>query len=203
MRNAFLVLLVLMLSMVVDRRFRRVEARVRPVPLPSVVLVHADDGGTGSAVALTDRWVITAKHVLPISSLCDSPVTKVVEHPVADLALVQIQDPQPWRCAPIAAAAPNFGDPVYAVGWHLGDDLLVTSGYQGSPPVAISAPIVFGASGGAVLNSMGELVGLLRAIAFMERSTNSGEPFILPVFHDTQQTPVVEFGDWIRANLTK
>lgn len=172
-------------------------AAPRQLAIPSVVRMIDTGDGVASAVPITPTWLLTAKHAVPgVEAIAGSPVVRVIEHPLRDLALVQIRDPMPWRCAAIATELPRFGDHVTAIGWHLGEHLTVTDGRQSGTPYVISAPIVSGASGGAAVNDRGELFGILSAIGTLNLEYGR---FV--VFHQCHIVLVVDLRAWIQSNL--
>lgn len=113
----------------------------------------------GSAVPLTDEWILTAKHLQPVKTVGGAPVLEAVPHPSKDLLLLRVPRAV-RRCARIAKNRPKLGDKLFSMGYHLMDGLLVTEGRQGARPWAMTAQVIFGASGGPVLDANMKLVGV-------------------------------------------
>ena len=158
---------------------------------PSVLFVRSVRG-SGSAVPVMVQggklWSLTARHLLPVTSVGNRPVLDQRPHPFLDLAMISTKA-RDVRVAPLAARLPVLGDRLVAVGWHLGRVLLVTDGRQGGTTGSMSCPIIFGVSGGAVLNQRGELVGIAKAIFIVGRYH--------PISHVAQYVPVVGLRTWI------
>ena len=149
----------------------------------------------GTAVAVAPGgYLATALHVVERAleiavRLPDGrhlPATLVGKDPASDLALLKVDaDLPPLRYAP----EPALGDPVCAVGNQFGLDLSVSCGVvsalhragTGFNPiedfVQTDAAVNPGASGGALVNGEGRLVGLLSAIFTMESDANIGVNF--------------------------
>lgn len=174
-------------------------APTRNTPLCDVVRLQCGENGEGaaSAVPISPTWLLTAKHTLPIVMVGDQPPAEIIEHPDQDLLLVRVAEPRDWRCAPLATEQPGLGDRLVAGGYNLGDFLLWTDGRQGGAAKDMSCPIIFGASGGPVLNARGELVGIIAAVVQLSF------PFgiDIPVPHCSQQVPVVGLHSWILSYL--
>ena len=149
----------------------------------------------GTAVAVAPGgYLATALHVVDQAleitvRLHDGrflPAEVVGKDPASDLALLKIdEDLPPLPYAP----EPALGAPVCAVGNQFGLDLSVTCGVvsalhranTGFNPiedfVQTDAVVNPGASGGALVDSEGRLVGLLSAIFTMESDANIGVNF--------------------------
>ena len=149
----------------------------------------------GSGVVVADGWILTAAHVLPVTLADKLPCTKSIKHPTMDLALVQcpqIKVPFGFR---VATRLPLVFDRVYAHGWHLGKSLLRTEGYQGHYSGHMSAPIIHGCSGGAVVNARGELIGVIKSVSYAW-TANRTDGYALP--HMAGYTPIASGAlDWI------
>lgn len=134
---------------------------------PTVVLLTSTETGmpAGSGVVIAQGWVLTASHVLPVGTADGLDVAEVIEHPTLDLALLRVPGLLGYA-VPLADELPKLHDPVHAIGWHLARQLQRTDGYQGGQPGQMSAPIIHGCSGGAVLNEAGELVGIIMSVGY-------------------------------------
>lgn len=131
---------------------------------PRVVLLESFRS-SGSGVVIADGWILTAAHNLPKDTADGLPLGEPIRHPFLDLALVP--------CAGlvgnivIAETMPELHDPLSAYGYWLGFQLQRTDGYQSHRPGLMSAAIIPGCSGGAVVNERGELVGIILHIGFI------------------------------------
>lgn len=150
---------------------------------PTVLHLDGPDG-EGSGVVIANGWILTAAHVLPVVTANGFPCGPAIVHPTLDLALVP--------CIVAADSGLEFGasprtyDRLYSYGWHLGGYLLKTEGYQGRVTGTMSAAVIHGCSGGAVINARGELVGIVEAVAYITDESDVEHP--LP--HIAWYTPV-------------
>lgn len=161
-------------------------AAVRP---PNVLLLTNGTHGRGSGTVIAHGWILTAKHVLPVSSAGGNRIEEVFRHPDLDLALLRAPGAM-WHGLTAAPQMLSVYDRVYAYGWHQGHTLLKTEGFQGQTIGTMSAPVYYGCSGGAVVDARGDLVGI---IATMDVSEDSFD-IIHPVPHMsgyTTLTPAV------------
>ncbi len=201
-----LVLSVLLLAALAPSAARAFEARVLDSVVSVLPLWPGQPQGgqpdlppgvapEGTAVAIAPGgYLATALHVvdkaLEVSvRLPDGrhlPAELVGKDPASDLALLKVAaELPPLRYAP----EPSIGDPVCAVGNQFGLDLSVTCGVvsalhragTGFNPiedfVQTDAVVNPGASGGALVDAEGRLVGLLSAIFTMESDANIGINF--------------------------
>lgn len=119
----------------------------------------------GSGVVIEDGWILTAAHVLPVKTADGMPCGEAIKHPTLDLALVPCPGAKAYGLR-LAQRPPRMYDRMYAYGWHLGEQLLKTEGYQGNHVGSVSTPVINGCSGGAIVNDRGELVGIVRTVAY-------------------------------------
>lgn len=182
----------------------------------SIVVTSGQSGDQGSGVVWDDHGhIVTNNHVVEaagsggeISVLVNStvlPARLVGTDPTTDLAVIQIVNP-PSTLVPIARGnidEVKVGDESMAVGNPLGLsgsvttgiisalDRPVTTGGSNSDPVVTnaiqtSAPLNPGNSGGALVNSAGQLIGINSAIASLSQSSDSqsgniGIGFAIPI----------------------
>ncbi|MEO3430897.1 trypsin-like peptidase domain-containing protein [Pelagibius sp. CAU 1746] len=205
-RFAVAVLTALLLATAVPPAARAFEARVMDSVVSVLPLWPGQPRGgqpdlppgvapEGTAVAIAPGgYLATALHVvdralevtvrLPDGRLV--PAEVLGRDPASDLALLGIEaDLPPLPYAP----EPSLGAPVCAVGNQFGLDLSVTCGVvsalhragTGFNPiedfVQTDAVVNPGASGGALVDAEGRLVGLLSAIFTMESDANIGVNF--------------------------
>ncbi len=154
-------------------------------PPRAPTVLHLDGPNRqGSGVVIAEGWVLTAAHVLPALRANGFPCGPAIVHPTLDLALV------PCLMAVDSGlefgAAPQTYDRLYSYGWHLGGYLLKTEGYQGRVTGTMSAAVIHGCSGGAVINARGELIGIVETVAYI--TDESGIEHPLP--HIAWYTPV-------------
>jgi len=86
------------------------------------------------------------------------PVLETVKHSSLDLALVKIFGRRPIIKVSTKRVKP--GDKLRIAGWHLGRWMVVTDGRAALEPGWAGCLVIFGASGGAVVNERGSLVGI-------------------------------------------
>jgi hypothetical protein len=148
----------------------------------------------GSGVVIADGWILTAGHVLPIKTANDMPCGEAIKHPTMDLALVPCPGVRAYGLR-LAQRRPSVYDRLYAYGWHQGEKLLRTEGYQGHLLGTASTPVINGCSGGAIVNDRGELIGIVKTVAY--RLTASGKD-AYAVVHMAGYTPIdFDALDWI------
>lgn len=129
----------------------------------TVRITTPTEGEAGSGVVIAPDWVLTCSHCLPCITADELPVRHQIAHPSLDLALLHVPG---IRGAPITFAGqlPAVHDELASYGWHMGDFLLMTEGHAGEQLGMMSCPIIGGASGGPVVNSLGQLVGVNEAL---------------------------------------
>lgn len=153
---------------------------------PSVVTVLTTSGLGSGVVWSSDGIVVTDNHVVAGASTLDvafadgrhSPAKVQATDPVTDLAVLKV-DRSGLPAAKFMKGLPRVGEPAIAVGSPLGFENTVTagivSGLQRSIPgsaaqtqslvdlIQTDAPISPGNSGGALVNSQGEIIGINEA----------------------------------------
>lgn len=153
----------------------------------------------GSGVVVEDGWILTAAHVLPVKTANGMPCGGAIKHPTMDLALVPCPEAKAYGLR-LAQRMPSVYDRLYAYGWHQGLHLLRTEGYQGHLTGSVSTPIINGCSGGAIVNDRGELIGILRTVAY--RLTATGKD-AYAIVHMAGYTVIDEdVLDWIHQHVT-
>jgi hypothetical protein len=165
---------------------------------PNVLLLKGPNGETGSGVVIVDGWILTAKHMLPIITADGMPCGEAIPHPDTDLALVPCAEAKAYGLRP-AAEMPQVFERVYTYSWHQGDALLKTEGYQAQQSGWMSAPVIYGCSGGAVVNDHGELVGVIVQVAHEGVKNGWG---VYAVSHMARYTVLdAAVREWIGANI--
>ncbi len=154
--------------------------------------------GAASGVVIADGWVLTAAHVLPAHTIGGLASGEEIVHPTLDLALVRCPGVDP-RGLVIAQEGLKVFDLLSAYGWHTGRWVMKTDGYQAGAAGQMSAQVIFGCSGGAVVNDRGELVGII--VGMLSRKVDEGEGwYALP--HMARYTVLDEaVRSWIGANI--
>lgn len=165
---------------------------------PNVPMITGPGWSMGSSVVIADGWVLTAKHVLPALTVGGLANGEAIPHPTLDLALIHCPGMDP-RGLVIAQEGPKVYDRLYAYGWHAGQRLLRTEGFQGKSTGHMSAPVIFGCSGGAVVNDRGELVGII--VGMLSRKVQGGDGwYALP--HISRYTVLDESArNWIGTHI--
>jgi S1-C subfamily serine protease len=135
-----------------------------------------------SGVMIAPGVLLTAAHCF---SQVDTPMEEVIKMD-RDVDLMLVKAPQlDCPCAPIAKTS-AVDDIIHAVGFPLMTGVQVlTSGriqevdMQKTGFMMISAPIIFGNSGGGIFNSDGELIGIASRVAVYAVGFD-GIPHIVP-----------------------
>ena len=150
---------------------------------------------TASAVPLWNRdgyaWYVTCAHCLPVAAVDNQVVMFSWQHPDLDLALLKVRGDVGVGSV-IAQESPQFGERLTAMGHGLGDFLQLTDGRAGYTPGDMTCPIIFGCSGGAVLNSRNELVVIIRRLRVLNH------PWGAPVTHISNYVPLRGLENWLR-----
>jgi len=146
----------------------------KPIPqLPRVVFLAGEESpSSGSGVVISEGWVLTAKHVLPLANTD----WETFEHPTADLALVKVPG---LKGSARLGRTPRMGERLFAVGWHHGTAKRLTEGLAQSVPGEMSCPVFPGSSGGPVINERGELVGIISRVLYSRYGQPETEFYIV------------------------
>lgn len=131
---------------------------------PSVALLIGSEHAQGSGVVIADGWILTAAHVGEVSFAFGLAVTERIPHPILDLALIRV--PGIIGATVVFGAEPALHDRLRAYGWWLGSQYQSTEGFAGWQLGEMSAPVIHGCSGGAVVNEAGELVGIIKSVMY-------------------------------------
>jgi hypothetical protein len=121
-----------------------------------------------------DVGFVTAKHVSKPTfvkspfydphDVFDGAVIQKHDHPKRDVSVVVAHLADAPSLIPLAASIPTTGRALWLAGYPAYPDILrITLGFAGSKPSHMTAPSFFGNSGGPVLLSTGEAVGILVA----------------------------------------
>lgn len=162
-----------------------------PPPLPHVVSTsHPGAFGSASATPLWGSWYMTCKHCLPVATIGGLQVIETIKHPTLDLALLRVDGPVGTGSV-LADDLPVLGDRLVAMGYGLGKSLQMTDGRATSVLGGMTCSIIYGCSGGAVLNDRGELVGIISQISSISNGFLS-----VPVPHMSHYIPIPKI--WLR-----
>jgi S1-C subfamily serine protease len=179
----------------------------------AVAVVYCGSRLVGSATLVGDGQALTCRHVvrrrygLRVAFLNggEAPCTVVDEDEALDLALLRLEAPERRPALRLAAAVPEVGDPVWAVGHPEGYLFSILSGVVSADGRQIEmpdgpvlggvlqtdAPISQGCSGGPLLNASGEVVGLVLATSRDARGVSFALPApVLRRFLDTRHEAV-------------
>jgi len=158
----------------------RVTTGIRSL-IPDILRVEGTRGA-GSAVPIIQDgeflWLLSCNHNRPALTAGGHSILYSMSHPSLDLALFKVR--AKTRCIPMATQSPRPGQRLHAVGWHLRDFLAITDGRARADAGGMTCPILFGSSGGAVLNSRGELVGIIAQLIVWEFEYQSKSPIHIP-----------------------
>jgi S1-C subfamily serine protease len=89
----------------------------------------------------------------------------VATHATVDLGLISFFTKEPIPVVTYTTSAPHLGETIYTAGWPLGHHLHMTKGLMSSIANSGSAPVIFGNSGGAVIDTRGRVVGVAVSIS--------------------------------------
>jgi S1-C subfamily serine protease len=138
---------------------------------------------SGSGFLVGPQTIVTALHVLrggsgpPCTRVTASQqgTTRVVRltnwdsYPTDDLAVAHLASPLSGFFFSIAGSTPSAGDAAIALGYSLGNPLSLNQGsdeglisYRGVPTLEFDLLSAGGASGGPILNSAGDVIGLVQ-----------------------------------------
>ena len=153
-----------------------------PAEIDAVIAasVSIPSGGGGAGVFISpDGVLVTAEHVVSgldeiVVKLRDGrslPGRVLRRDPARDIAVVRVQG-APESCVPIAAAWPETGEEVFAIGAPVSEELAfsvsrgIVSGtptVEGRKMIQTDASINPGNSGGPLLDGKGRLLGIMRS----------------------------------------
>ncbi len=176
------------------------EIAKRTLPSVFTVLVTSRSGkllSQGSAFLITPKHLITNVHVIEagerskvyvLNPNFDDPVPVTAVPGVdleADLAVLEVEESL-GIAIPLASNEPEIGETVFAIGTPKGLEGTFSTGivsgfrdHAGIGHLQISAPISPGSSGGPVLNSIGEVIGV--AVSTVESGQNLN--FAVPTYY--------------------
>lgn len=129
------------------------------------------------AVIANDRWL--------------GYVSFIEKHESLDASVVEVISAQPIHCISLREHAASVGERVYAIGYPMVRNRVISDGYVGDRNVC-STPIYPGNSGGPLVDSNGECVGIIVAVGVHNR----GNHYQL-ICHDAVFVPVVDLLDWL------
>lgn len=160
----------------------------------------SDPGGVGTGFLIGDGYALTAYHVVLGSKTLSAQtldkkryaVTVVGYDDQADLALLRVNVPATTPFLPLAAKGPTIGEALLGIGNGGGTFLTFKTGRLTGlnsdagradfPPgtMEMTAPLVPGDSGGPVINTRGEVVGVVSYIR-LSPDDNDITSFAVPV----------------------
>ncbi len=127
-----------------------------------------------------------------------------------DLALITVEKcALPTAVARLARKAPKVGETVYAVGHPLSHSYVLTKGIVSRPEILfedvkyllISAPVIFGNSGGPCFNASGEVIGVVTDVTASVVRMEDGKPIPLwyAVPHLGMAAPLEDIKQFLRV----
>lgn len=127
-----------------------------------------------------------------------------------DLALITVEKcALPTAVALLAQKPPKVGETVYAVGHPLAHSYVLTKGIVSRPEIMfdntvyllISAPVIFGNSGGPCFNTRGEVIGVVTDVSASHVRMEDGKPFPLwyAVPHLGMAAPLKDIKQFLRV----
>lgn len=164
--------------------------------VPAVAQTSHPGGNTSaSATPLWDAggfaWYLTAKHAVPVATVGGQEVVGTFPHPKLDLAILKVKGTVVVGST-LAQDFPRFGDRLRALGYGAGRSLQMTDGRASGKLGEMTCPIIFGCSGGAVLNERGELLGILRRVVMLRN-----DYVTIPVPHLSIYVPILPLKSWL------
>lgn len=145
---------------------------------------------------------LTAKHVVEglefVHWVASTPDGKLLEdgevlaaHEKLDVALVRFKSLWKVDTFRFIPQDPKPGDPAWVIGYPLARYISVTKGYIGER-FHVSAPIIFGNSGGPVLDSQGRIIGVISTVGIYRGQY---------ILHMACFVPVLDAKSWIKEQL--
>ena len=169
--------------------------------LASTVKVESAES-IGSGVVINDHCIVTVRHVaedatpqvITTQDGKDHLVTKKYLGEFSDMAVECVKDSLNAPAIHISRTMPELYSPVFVLGNPLGQDNTLTTGnYQGGD--RITAPVVWGNSGGGVFDESGNLIGVAATIMI---KAIGGFPFAFP--HLAGMTTIRDIIPFLDAN---
>lgn len=162
-------------------------ARTAEAGIPRLEIQQAGETGVCSAVVINQEIgvAVTAAHCFPEDGKFDVTLNGrdarfIKANHAIDLALVTFRAKKEVAI-PLAPDAPSQGQEIAVVGYPFGSETFhIQAGVVAAPYdrdcrcLKINADVIFGDSGGAVLDSQGRLVGLTNTIYFQGPAHLSG-----------------------------
>jgi S1-C subfamily serine protease len=154
----------------------------KPAPVPKPIELTADQVEEASIVVTNlhaMKWANSAV-VKPYGVEARLPVDTVLAFDIVhDLCWLEVSS-QTGKSLQVATVQPKVGDPIYVIGNPLGLEGTFSSGMvaalRGEDEIQIDAPISPGSSGGPVLNSSGQVVGIATSTMVGGQNLNFAVP---------------------------
>lgn len=161
---------------------------------PSVLVLEVHSAA-GEVIALGSGFVISEGRVVTNAHVCNAgevyvevgpakiPAQPEAKDVVNDLCILKVGAELGSKPLSLAAADPSPGDTIYVLGNPEGLSRTISSGLvsavrtlDGKPAIQISAAISHGSSGSPVLNSEGEVVGVVSSMLSEGQNLNFAVP---------------------------
>lgn len=219
LRSTLLLLVAILLAttdLVAQNELRDLVRRAKPGVVTIAVFGENGQpvGKAGGFFVATDR-IVTSRHVVERASRLEFRTEAgsihavagiVADLPNADLALLAVEIPEAESTSlALAAAEPEIGDRVIAIGSPYGLELTVSEGIVSSirpDPIfgtllQITAPISPGSSGGPILDGEGNVVGVATAVLSEGQNLNFAIPSArIGELLERSGDPVRSFAEW-------
>jgi serine protease Do len=175
-----------------DGDSEQVGIQVYQRALPAFVTINSGGGSGSGSIVRADGFVLTNEHVVRgarqglvavVSSNGDRYRGRVLATDVAnDLALIKLETKDSFPVIPLAETSGiQVGQRVYAIGSPFGLSGTLTTGILSrignNGDLQTDANLNPGNSGGPLLNSQGQLIGINKAILSPDGRSNSGIGF--------------------------
>jgi len=171
------------------------------------VSVETENGrGHGSGVMVGCRpfvdgkfivTLLTAKHVADTPeeerhlTVLNQPARLLASHPLLDVSLIEVVLDYKPMLIELASSSPLVGSTIYSIGFGGCGEEWITQGVLSAQDRGGS--LCPGDSGGAVINTSGQLIGVM-----IQYDTVG---FGTPVFHHGTFVPVAKMRGWVRSQM--
>jgi len=185
--------------------------------IDGVITIQAEDS-LGAGFSITDGQIVTAAHVITGARIIEIVLQSDKDNPrpakliyideVKDVAIIEV-DTTGIRRFSLAPSLPEVGAEVFAIGSPIGAPVLSKGQFEGLSPTGslqASVPVDHGNSGGPLLDSQGNVIGLVQAMQSEapEYLIAANTDVIIEAENGISRTggnPITYVGDLLKADL--